>query len=110
MLLGDARRATKGRLRFAEHDNSRAARGHKRTARVDKSKIYRNERGLESFLGDCFSSAAMSVRAAGGTPTAPLRTISVAPIFLPYTSSLALLSGRSVDPSSDTPANNPRVR
>ena len=37
-------------------------------------------------------------------------TISFAETFLPYKRSLASPSGRSVEPSSETPANNPRAR
>ena len=61
-------------------------------------------------MGDFFSSKETSFWPDGGTGTAPLRMISVAVNFFPYSFSLASLSGRKVEPSSETPANKPRAR
>src|SRR5437660_10934856 len=63
--------------------------------------------------GLCFGFLASRVEincsAAGGTATAPDRTILLAGIFLPYTRRLSPLSGRIVEPSREIPANRPRA-
>src|SRR5205823_14030197 len=64
--------------------------------------------------GLCFGVLASRVEincsAAGGTATAPDRTILLAGIFLPYTRRLSPLSGRIVEPSREIPANKPRAQ
>src|SRR2546425_10264578 len=63
--------------------------------------------------GLCFGVLASRVEincsAAGGTATAPDRTILLAGIFLPYTRRLSPLSGRIVEPLREIPANKPRA-
>ena len=81
----------------------------RRTVR-DCARDYLSEFGSESFLGENFVSVAIILCADAGAGTVPFSTMSVAVIFFPYTSSLAPLSGRSVEPSSETPANRPRER
>ena len=50
---------------------------------VSFARLLCSESGSELFLGECFSSTATNRCAAAGTGTAPLRTISLALIFLP---------------------------
>jgi hypothetical protein len=66
--------------------------------------------GSDSFFGDFLSHKETSSRPEAGTPTLPSRTISLAVRFRPYSFLLALPSDRSVEPSSEMPANNPRER
>src|SRR5271155_1105925 len=68
------------------------------------------ELGSDRFFGDLLFSVVTSLRAAGGTATAPLKMICSASSFLPYTRSLASLSGRTVEPSREIPAKRPRAR
>src|ERR1700746_1893585 len=69
-----------------------------------------SEAGSDRFLGAFLLSTPMSSWAAGGTATAPLRTIASASSFLLYSLSLPSLSGRTVEPSSEIRANKPRAR
>src|ERR1700722_3590892 len=75
-----------------------------------RARNYFSEFGSERFLGDFFSRMETSFRPEGGTGAAPFRIISVAVNFFPYSLSLASLSGRNVEPSSEIPANSPRDR
>src|SRR5260370_38448206 len=69
-----------------------------------------SEAGSDRFLGDFLLSMPMSSWAEGGTATAPLRTILSASTFLLETFSLAPLSGRRDEPSSEIPASQRRPR
>ena len=60
--------------------------------------------------GDALSSVEISVAALGGALIAPSSTMSLAPISFPYRFLFASLSGRNVEPSSETPANAPFAR
>src|ERR1700687_5581233 len=73
-----------------------------------RARNYFSDSGSELFLGDFFSSRETSFRPDGGIGTAPRRMISVAVNFFPYSFSLASLSGRKVEPSSEMPAKSPR--
>ena len=57
-----------------------------------------------------YPAATPIARAHAGIPTLPPRIISFAVSFRPYSFSLALPSERSVEPSRETPANNPLLR
>ena len=67
---------------------------------------YSSDLGSERFLGLFLSKSATSSRALGGAFTLPSRMISFAVSFCPYSFSLALPSERSVEPSSEIPANS----
>jgi hypothetical protein len=69
-----------------------------------------NETGSESFFEEFLFKREINSLPAAGTPTLPSRTISFAVRLRPYSFLLALPSERSVEPSSATPANKPRVR
>ena len=62
------------------------------------------------FTGEAFCSVASNSLVLAGTGTAFLNTMSCALTSLPYRFLLAPLSGRSVEPSREIPANNPRAR
>src|SRR5580704_15322637 len=62
------------------------------------------------FTGDAFCNVLRSVFALSGTGSALLNTMSDALTSLPYRFLFAPLSGRSVEPSSEMPANKPRER
>src|ERR1700687_1995947 len=84
---------------------------HRRTAAVPKpARSYFSDSGSERFFGDFFWSKEIIFCPAGGAANTPSRTRAVAFPFLPYNDSFALLSGRSVEPSSEMPANSPRER
>ena len=83
--------------------------GRKRLLRWPLDRYF-NELGSDKFLGLFLFKYTTIFCADGGTGTAPLKMISSAVTFLPYTLSLALLSGRTVEPASEIPANNPRAR
>src|ERR1700722_6052337 len=70
-----------------------------------RARNYLSELGSERFLGDFLCSSETSFCPEGGTGTAPLRIISSAVSFFPYSFSFASLSGRRVEPSSEIPAN-----
>src|SRR5579883_1318538 len=69
-----------------------------------------SEAGSDRFFGDFWFKYATIFCAEGGTATAPLEMIASASSFFPYSRSLSPLSGRTVEPSSETPANSPRAR
>ena len=69
-----------------------------------------SETGSDSFFGEVLSNNDTHSLPAAGTPTFPSRTISLALRLRPYSLRLALPSDRSVEPSSETPANKPRAR
>src|SRR5215467_1713982 len=66
--------------------------------------------GSERFFGDFWFSSETNGRPAVGTATLPPRMMFLALTSRPYRCRLAEGLGRSVEPSSDTPANNPRAR
>src|SRR5579864_3489451 len=72
--------------------------------------LYCSDFGSERFLGDFLSSSDTSSAAQAGFFTFPPRMMSLALNFCPYNFSLALPSERRVEPSSETPANNPLLR
>src|ERR1700674_3695197 len=74
-----------------------------------RARNYFSDSGSERFLGDFLLSRETSFCPDGGTGTAPLRMISVAVNFFPYSFSLASLSGLKDEPSSEMPANRPRA-
>jgi hypothetical protein len=65
---------------------------------------------FDLLVGDALSSVAISFFAFAGAGATASNTISFASSFLPYKFLFASLSGRSVEPSSETPANSPRAR
>src|SRR5262249_2407914 len=71
---------------------------------------YSSDFGSELFLGEYLFNSAIRSWAAPGVLTLPLRKMSFTLISCPYSLRFARLSGRSVDPSRDTPANSPRER
>src|SRR5579872_99536 len=71
---------------------------------------YSRDFGSDLFTGDFLSSRETSCCADAGTPTFPPRMISLAVSFLLYSFSFALPSERNVEPSRETPANNPLLR
>src|ERR1700747_3677448 len=72
--------------------------------------IYSNYLFEPRFFDDFWFREETNFCAGGGTATAPLKTIDSASSFFPYTLSLASLSGRTVEPSSEIPAKSPRDR
>src|SRR5579863_10399198 len=71
---------------------------------------YLSDFGSERFLGDFSFNREISSEAQAGAFTFPSRMMSLALTCLPYNFSLALPSERNVEPSSETPANNPLLR
>src|SRR5258708_10519565 len=69
-----------------------------------------SDTGSDSFFGDFLSNKETSSRPEAGMPTLPSRTISLAVGLRPYSFLFALPSDRSVEPSSEIPANKPRER
>src|SRR5580692_8831205 len=67
---------------------------------------YFRDFGSERFLGDFSFNREISSAAQAGAFTFPSRMMSLALTFFPYSFSFALPSERSVEPSSDIPANN----
>src|SRR5579862_2657738 len=70
----------------------------------------RAQHTCDLFRGDFLLRTASNCAADAGARTARWSTMSLAGSFFRYSFSLASLSGRSVEPSSETPANNPRDR
>src|SRR5438477_4185855 len=68
------------------------------------------ELGSDRFFGDFLFRKAIISCPEGGTAAAPLRTICSAVRLSLQSFSFAPLSWRSVDPSSEIPANKPRER
>src|SRR5262249_33457410 len=70
---------------------------------------YLSEFGSDKFFGDLRFIYATMGCAELGTATAPLKIMSPASSFLPYSFSFAPLSGRTVEPARETPAKRPRA-
>src|SRR5580704_1305306 len=77
---------------------------------MDTGAYYCSDFGSERFLGDFWFRRAISSEAQAGLFTLPSRMMSLALTFFPYSFSLALPSERRVEPSRETPANNPLLR
>src|ERR1700690_1013655 len=99
-----------GESSFDQHTSSSPHPAHKKRGHWYYDNYFRADSFLELLRGEFFSSTPTKWRPDSGMPTFPPTTISRAVNFWPYTSAVASSSGRRVDPSSEMPANKPRVR
>jgi hypothetical protein len=104
----DSNRHLSGERRYATQDERRKQDCPHEASHVRSASVASSDQDFS--CGDAFCSAAIKPLAVEGARTSEPSMISAPLMERPYRFRLASLSGRSVEPSSDTPAKAPRAR